>query len=256
LAGKKYRNCLLTRQSTNYFRPNDEIIITLHDDYYQNILYPLQDKVLGIIAKLPVDFYLTGGTALSRIYLHHRYSDDLDFFVNDNREFKTQVNKVMKAFNEAGLHFSVAANDESFARVFIVEAENSLKIDFVNDVPFRSGSNVNTPLFEKTDNINNILSNKITALSRYSAKDVVDVVFICNALHFNWENIFKEAAEKDIWVNPVLVADILEKFPPEKLQEIIWINKVPSREWFSEQIHHIISDMIIGSDNTIVKSKS
>ena len=26
------------------------------------------------------NFYFTGGTALSAFYLHHRYSDDLDFF--------------------------------------------------------------------------------------------------------------------------------------------------------------------------------
>jgi predicted nucleotidyltransferase component of viral defense system len=51
----------------------------MHDDYYGNILYPLQYKVLEIVAELPVDFYLTGGTALSRAYLNHRYSDDLDF---------------------------------------------------------------------------------------------------------------------------------------------------------------------------------
>jgi hypothetical protein len=28
-------------------------------------------------------FYLTGGTALAAFYLFHRYSDDLDFFTND-----------------------------------------------------------------------------------------------------------------------------------------------------------------------------
>ena len=51
----------------------------MHDDYYQNTLYQLQDKVLEMVGKLPVEFYLTGSTALSRTYLHHRYSDDLDF---------------------------------------------------------------------------------------------------------------------------------------------------------------------------------
>jgi len=33
-------------------------------------------------------FYLTGGTALGRHYLKHRYSDDLDLFVNRNNDFK------------------------------------------------------------------------------------------------------------------------------------------------------------------------
>jgi len=43
------------------------------------------------VEKLPVDFYLTGGTVLSRAYLNHRYSDDLDFFVNQNPNFEKQV---------------------------------------------------------------------------------------------------------------------------------------------------------------------
>lgn len=72
----------------------------MQNDYYQNILYPLQDKVLGIIGKLPVDFYLTGGTALSRAYLQHRYSDDLDFFVNNAPDFKKQVSDIIKVLEE------------------------------------------------------------------------------------------------------------------------------------------------------------
>jgi predicted nucleotidyltransferase component of viral defense system len=42
------------------------------------------------MGKIPVGFYLTGGTALSRAYLNHRYSDDLDFFVNAVNDFETR----------------------------------------------------------------------------------------------------------------------------------------------------------------------
>ncbi|MBW7858763.1 MAG: nucleotidyl transferase AbiEii/AbiGii toxin family protein [Leptonema sp. (in: Bacteria)] len=31
------------------------------------------------VSDLKLPFFLTGGTALSRFYLNHRYSDDLDF---------------------------------------------------------------------------------------------------------------------------------------------------------------------------------
>lgn len=34
-------------------------------------------------------FYFTGGTALSAAYLHHRYSDDLDFF--SEKQFDNQT---------------------------------------------------------------------------------------------------------------------------------------------------------------------
>ena len=43
------------------------------------------------MGRLPVDFYLTGDTALSRAYLNHRYSDDMDFFVNGSDNFKSQA---------------------------------------------------------------------------------------------------------------------------------------------------------------------
>jgi hypothetical protein len=223
----------------------------MHADYYQNILYPLQDKVLTIVGALSVDFYLTGGTALSRVYLHHRYSDDLDFFVNGVNDFKSQVNNVIKALKETGLIIETNLADEGFARIFVFEGDSSLKLDFVNDVPFHRGVPIVTTLFERTDNLQNILSNKITALGRYSAKDVVDIVFICGILEFNWEDIFKDASEKDLWVNPVTIAEVLEQFPIEKLQGTAWLIEEPSPEWFMSRINLIIPEILIGSENSL-----
>lgn len=225
----------------------------MQNDYYQNTLYPLQDKVLEIIGKLPVGFYLTGGTALGRSYLHHRYSDDLDFFVNGVSDFKMQVNTIIKAFSEEGYMFDTSVADDGFARIFVFDGECSLKLDFVNDVPFRSGTSVSTPLFQRIDNLDNILSNKVTALGRYSTKDIVDVVYICQSLKFNWETIMNDASEKDLWVNPVSVSEILEQFPVEKLEEINWINELPKPNWFNSQISQIISDILVGSENSLCK---
>ncbi len=59
----------------------------MSENYYNFQLYPLQDKVLNILSEADHHFYLTGGTALSRQYLHHRYSDDLDFFLNRENDF-------------------------------------------------------------------------------------------------------------------------------------------------------------------------
>ena len=52
-----------------------------YSDYYEKKLYPLQDGVLRRVEGCKTDFFLTDGTALSRAYYGHRYSDDLDFFV-------------------------------------------------------------------------------------------------------------------------------------------------------------------------------
>ena len=60
----------------------------MSEKYYINNLYPFQDLVLKLIMNIDDTFYLTGGTALGRYYLKHRYSDDLDLFVNRKNDFK------------------------------------------------------------------------------------------------------------------------------------------------------------------------
>jgi hypothetical protein len=223
----------------------------MQEDYYQNTFYPLQNRVLKIIGKLDVEFYLTGGTALSRIYLHHRFSDDLDFFVNGVSDFKHQVSMVLKGLSVSGMKFETTVADEGFARVFIYENKDSLKLDFVNDVPFHSGTFSETSLFPRTDNILNILSNKVTALSRCAPKDVVDIIHICGIVPFRWEDIFSDASEKDTWSNPINAAEILEQFPVEKTEEIIWIGDMQSQDWFSSRIWRIIRDMLEGCENSL-----
>jgi len=205
------------------------------------------------MGKLPVEFYLTGGTALGRVYLKHRYSDDLDFFINGVTDFKQQVTKVINALRLTGLKLDASVVDDNYARLFIITDKCTLKLDFVNDVTFRSGVPVETNLFIRTDSIMNILSNKLTALGRYAAKDVVDIVYISEKYSFSWEDIFNDASEKDLWVNPVNIAEVLEKFPVEKLQEIIWMKKSPGDEWFLSRINQMIPDILTGGSNSLYR---
>jgi len=225
----------------------------MHADYYQNIVYPLQDKILNLISKLPVDFYLTGGTALGRAYLNHRYSDDLDFFINNATDFKQQVLTIIQGLKSSGIRHNPGPVDDSYARIIIISDECTLKLDLVNDVPFRKDLPVKTDLFSRTDNIMNILSNKITALSRYTAKDVIDIVYISESFSFNWESIFNDASEKDLWANPVNACEVLEKFPIEKLQEIIWTDRAPENEWFLSRLNKIIPDILKGNSNSLFR---
>ncbi len=55
--------------------------------WFESVLYPFQDEVLAVAAPVETGFYLTGGTALGRVHLRHRYSEDLDLFVNDDDRF-------------------------------------------------------------------------------------------------------------------------------------------------------------------------
>ena len=226
----------------------------MHATYYQNTLYPLQDTVLSIISPLHTDFYLTGGTALSRAYLHHRYSDDLDFFVNQGSTFKKDVELILGALTNNHLTPKIAVADAGFVRIQIPGEGCTLKIDFVDDVPFRSGTPVQTPLFKRTDTPENILSNKLTALSRSEPKDVVDIVFISRYVSFAWDKIMADAARKDMWVDPISIADILDTFPLHNLEEIAWIIPKPSAKWFQTQLASVIHDILQGTSNSLHSS--
>mgnify|MGYP002267007428 FL=1 len=91
----------------------------MSEKYYTNNLYPFQDLVLKLIMKVDDAFYLTGGTALGRHYLKQRYSDDLDFFVNRENNFKELSNKIISQLQNHFSKIEIALLREDFARIFI-----------------------------------------------------------------------------------------------------------------------------------------
>ena len=67
----------------------------MSEAHYLNKLYPLQDRILQLFAAEGIKHYLTGGTALSRAFLHHRYSEDLDFFLNYDPDFEKESDRAI-----------------------------------------------------------------------------------------------------------------------------------------------------------------
>ena len=128
--------------------------------YYPDTLYPFQDKILKVVESLKLDFYLTDGTALGRFYLNHRYSDDLDFFVNGHKAFKNQCGTAINAL-KTRWKCDLATTSDMFVRIFIQQEAMALKIDFVNDVPYHYGDIKRSSIFHRIDSWRNILSNKL-----------------------------------------------------------------------------------------------
>ncbi len=133
--------------------------------------------MLNIINQADTGFYLTGGTAASRGYLHHRYSDDLDFFVNDKPDFTLWAERVIQALQAGGnWQLEILSRYERFVRLNVLRPEIALKLEFINDVPARVGQVSIHPVLGKLDSAENILANKLTALvSREEPKDLADV---------------------------------------------------------------------------------
>ncbi len=152
--------------------------------FYLTKLYPLQDQVLRVITDLNTEFYLTGGTALSRGYLNHRCSDDLDFFVNRasaraiDPQFAQWCDIIALALGQSTLwQANVTVRQDYSMRIMLTDADDvALKLEFVNDVPSHVGDIWFHPLLGRPDSAENIFVNKLTALrDREEPRDLADV---------------------------------------------------------------------------------
>lgn len=144
-------------------------------------LYKTQDKILDIVAKENIGFYLTGGTALQRFHFDsYRYSDDLDFFLLNNGEDKAnakEFNEFIESLKDNHIDFKVTKQTPYFTQIIV--SENNLKIDLVNDVVFHENDYVKLNNDLLIDSIQNIFSNKLeTSITRNEARDLFDIYTI------------------------------------------------------------------------------
>jgi predicted nucleotidyltransferase component of viral defense system len=221
----------------------------LPSQYYEESLYPLQDGVLSILSQSGTDFFLTGGTALSRAYYNHRYSDDLDFFLNNSHTYDEQLDKVLSLLKENGFIWSTEKDftrAENFTTVRIKkETDVLLKLDFVNDLVPLFGEICKTDLFYRTDSIRNILSNKLSAIFRYAAKDIVDIREIALHEKINWSSIINDARQKEAGLELICISEVLTGMPQSEFETIAWTKK-PKWSDFCSDIKRIVFDMING----------
>ena len=178
----------------------------------QAVLTTEQRAILKLVAaeEQLQDFYLSGGTALAAFYLEHRFSEDLDFFTQDNPDLL-----FLHSFAERIQH-TLNAEKHQFQRLhdrnlftFIISG-SELKIEFTK-YPF--------PQFEshldkngvKVDSFRNIATNKLTALlDRFDPKDFVDMYFILQKTTL--EHVWHDAEQKfDMKIDPLFLGSELAK---------------------------------------------
>jgi hypothetical protein len=222
------------------------------DKSYYDSLYAFQDEILKITRGQEVDFYLTGGTALSRCYLNHRYSDDLDLFINQAPDFKKQAQRVITAIRQDNIKIEIGTAAESFIRITVLKNQMHLIIDFVNDLEFHYGGFETADFFPKIDSWRNILSNKLSAVSRLEPKDVADTLFIAKNFSFEWPEIIEEAKHKDLWVNPLDISRIIREFPVNLFDSIKWIVPVDQNILDKERLQ-MHEDIFYGRSNSLVE---
>lgn len=224
----------------------------LNNDFTK--LYQLQDKFLNFWKNLNQNFYLTGGTALGRFYLNHRYSMDLYFFTNADEHFKKNTQFI---YSQVTKHFNVQNAQsviyDDFARFYIHSDNINLKIELVNDVAYRTGNPIPVR-FGYIDTPINILSNKLSALlGRDEPKDVYDIIHFALHYGFNWKTIFIEAKNKML-MNEIDVEQKINTFPVELFDGLQWFIKVPNITLYAQYLKIIANDFITGADNSLCQT--
>lgn len=173
----------------------------------KTILTVIQTKALKCIAADTVvknNFYLSGGTALSEYYLHHRLSEDLDFF-SDKEIDLTWLNTL-----SGKIKFTIGASQkdiqQSFNRnlVFFTIGKTILKTEFTY-FPF---TQVEKPIISNSLRIDSLLDiavNKFfTIYQQPVSRHFIDLFCILQTSDIPWENLSKLARIKfDTAIDPL-----------------------------------------------------
>ena len=198
------------------------------------ILSENQVKVLEIISQskdICQNFYLTGGTALAEFYLHHRFSEDLDFF-SENEVDPQTIFVFLKSVKEKTGFGKIDAQQSFNRNLFLLHFPNEvIKTEFTY-FPF--------PRIEKglskgnlsIDSLLDIAVNKVfTIYQKPRARDYLDLYFIIQLKGWDIDSLLKKARIKfdwhiDLlqWGSQLLQAEQVKDYPK-------MIKEVKPKEW-------------------------
>ncbi|MDP3771754.1 MAG: nucleotidyl transferase AbiEii/AbiGii toxin family protein [bacterium] len=146
-----------------------------------SILSENQKKLLDLLSHeklICANFYLTGGTALAEFYLHHRLSEDLDFF--SEQEFDPQsisviLKKIQKAAGVEKIEYQQSFNRNLF---FLHTDSDIIKTEFTY-FPFTCIEQKQKMGELFIDSLIDIATNKLfTIYQKPRSRDFIDLYLI------------------------------------------------------------------------------
>ena len=203
----------------------------------ETILSPRQSKILSAISRdkfLCKSFYLTGGTALAEYYLHHRLSEDLDFF--SEQEFDPSAISVWFKQHNKELGIKKVELEQSFNRnLFFLYLDNKemIKTEFTY-FPFPRIAKLKKLNNLAIDSLQDIAVNKIfTIYQNPRSRDFIDLYLIISQEKYTLNNLIKQAKIKFDWhIDPLQLAAKL-MLVTEKKDYPTMITKLNPEKWQS-----------------------
>ena len=140
---------------------------------------PLQKRVLELFGKSPLKnkFYWTGGTLLSYLYLHHRRSNDLDFFSDAPFTYNQTTGFIRNLKKKLKLPY-IDEKKIFDRREFFIHNKQKLRLEFV----FYPHPKIKARKLWKeirVDSLDDIAANKFMSFfDRNDPKDLFDLYFL------------------------------------------------------------------------------
>lgn len=167
----------------------------------------LQEKIFKEFSreKISQNFYFTGGTALSVFYLHHRLSEDLDFFIEkdfDNQDIFPFIDRISK---NIGLPYHFTQREKARIFEFVKKDKLLVKVDFVH-YPYKrieKGKKVGNI---DIDSLIDIAANKLLTINqRNDIKDFVDLYYLLEK-YTVWDLLYTVEAKFRMELDVILLA--------------------------------------------------
>jgi len=174
---------------------------------------PLQKRIFDKVSKDPIlskQFYFTGGTALSAFYLHHRESEDLDFFSETDFE-DDRIEQLMKNLS-VSFKTLYRFTKKGGVRIceFVKKDKLLIKVDF-NHYPYRRVKKGKIYQGIEIDSLRDIATNKLLTINQRSdIKDFVDLYFLLEKYTI-WDLIYGVQTKFRMELDIVLIASDFRK---------------------------------------------
>ncbi len=159
-----------------------------------SILTKEQKILLDVIANndyVASNYYFTGGTALCEYYLHHRYSDDLDFFSTEKIDQQVIFGLMTRWSKQLDFRFESRFVEVVYRFKITFISGTHYMVDFGNH-PYIQIEPLNKKCGKMHINsLRDIASNKLFTINqRTEVKDFVDLYFILKNRFTLWDLIY------------------------------------------------------------------
>ncbi len=188
------RRALAEQYVPDHLRQLWEAVLAVEEEA---ILTREQEEVIGLVAACPTSslFALAGGTALAAHYLHHRRSEDLDFFTWDRGACEAIFAEFTDLLERRQIPLSPAAEQGTTHKRALV-GTSRVKVEFAYDGAFRINPDRPARWGIRIESLEDIAAGKMGALfGRAEPRDFVDVFFLAERM--SREELLRLAKLKD-----------------------------------------------------------